>query len=237
MSDARGSRSRHLPSYGAVFWAVLSKDIRTELRSKETLATMGLFGAVMTFVLAFGFVSDPEANRRVLPGALWTALLFVGTLGVGRTFAREARDDAFTALVLSPGNRSAILLAKMTGNLLLSLLILSLVAPLLVLMLHVDLGDEVLPVAASLALGAVGFSVVGTPLAVMAVNARFAEVLLPMVVFPLVSPVLISGVTVTGVLLGTNIGGEPLGYLQLMLAFNLAFGLVGLFLFEKMVTE
>ena len=229
---------RTLPGYGAVFWAVLGKDVRTELRSKETLATMGLFGAVMTFVLAFGFVSDPATNRRILPGALWVALLFVGTLGVGRTFAREARDDAFAALVLAPAHRSAILLAKMSGNLLLSLLVLALVGPLLAVMLHVELtAAETGPVALALVLGAMGFAVVGTPLAVMAVNARFAEVLLPMVVFPLVSPVLISGVTASGVLLGTNVGADAWGYLQLMLAFNVAFGVGGLFLFERMVTE
>jgi heme exporter protein B len=224
--------------YLRVFVDVLRKDLTVELRSKETLATMGLFGAVMTFVLAFGLVSDPAANRRVLAGAWWIALLFVGTLGVGRTFAREAQDDAFTALILSPAHRGAILLAKMAGNLLLSLGVLALVAPLLAVMLHVEVESEVLgALAGGLFLGALGFAVVGTPLAVLAVNARFAEVLLPMVVFPLVSPVLISGVTVTGVLLGTDVAGDVGGYLKLMAAFDLAFGVGGVFLFERMVTE
>ncbi len=44
------------PGYLKVVRLVLAKDLRTELRSKETLATMLLFGLVLTFVFAFGFV-------------------------------------------------------------------------------------------------------------------------------------------------------------------------------------
>lgn len=226
------------PSPLQVYWTVLQKDLRTELRSKETLATMALFGVVMTFMLAFGFVSDAHGSRAILSGALWIALLFIGTLGVGRSFAREAQDDAFTALILTPAGRGALLLAKETTNFLLSVFALALMAPLLVVMLNVELtGGEVAILCAALGLGALGFVVIGTPLAVMAVNARFAEVLLPMVIFPLVSPVLISGVTATGILLGTTVGEDIIGYLQLMLAFNLAFGVGGLFLFDRMVSE
>ncbi len=226
------------PGYVAILSAVLVKDLRAELRSKETLATMGLFGLVMTFILAFGFTADPATNRRVIPGALWIALLFAGTLGVGRTFAREAKDDAFSALILSPAPRSAVLLAKMIVNFCLSLSVMVLVTPLLAIMLRVDLLPSLGPIMLMLALGAGGFAVVGTPLAVMAVNARFAEVLLPMVVFPMVSPVLIGGVKGTSVILGTTFGDDGVGgWIQLMLAFDVAFGVGGLFLFERMVTE
>ncbi|MEZ4470041.1 MAG: heme exporter protein CcmB [bacterium] len=216
---------------------VLAKDLRTELRSKELLATMLLFGAVLTFIFAFGFVNDPATNRKVLPGALWAALLFTGTLGVGRTFAREADSDAFTALVLSPADRSAILLAKILGNLVLQLVVLAFVLPLMAVMLRVDLEGAVGLVALQLFLGAVGFAVVGTPLAVMAVSARFAEVLLPVVVFPLVVPVLIAGVKGTGVVLGTVIGDDPGPWISIMLAFDAFYGVAGLLLFDRMVSD
>lgn len=225
------------PGYLATVWAVLAKDLRTELRAKETLATMVLFGLVLTFVFAFGFVADPMTNRKVMPGAMWGALLFTGTLGVGRTFAREAQDGAFAALVLSPADRSAVLLAKIIGNVALSAIVMVAVVPLLAVMLRVDMTPHAGIIALQLTLGALGFAVVGTPLAVMAVNARFAEVLLPMVVFPMVSPVLISGVKGTGVVLGTTIGDDPWSWLQLSAAYDIAFGLGGLFLFDKMVTE
>ncbi|MCB9544574.1 MAG: heme exporter protein CcmB [Myxococcales bacterium] len=216
---------------------VLAKDLRTELRSKELLATMLLFGTVLTFIFAFGFVNDPATNRKVMPGALWAALLFTGTLGVGRTFAREADADAFTALVLSPADRAAVLLAKILGNLVLQVVVLAFVLPLMAVMLRVDLEGVVGLVALQLFLGAVGFAVVGTPLAVMAVSARFAEVLLPVVVFPLVVPVLIAGVKGTGVVLGTVIGDDPSPWISIMLAFDAFYGVAGLLLFDRMVSE
>jgi len=74
-------------------------------------------------------------------------------------------------------------------------------------------------------------------LAVMAVGARFAEVLLPIVVFPMVTPVLIAGVKGAGVVLGTTFETDPWPWLQFTAAYDLCFGLIGLFLFERMVTE
>ncbi|MCA9558701.1 MAG: heme exporter protein CcmB, partial [Myxococcales bacterium] len=70
------------PGFFSVVGVVLAKDLRTELRSKQTLMTMAMFGLVLTFVFAFGFVADPATNKKVLPGALWASLLFTGTLGV-----------------------------------------------------------------------------------------------------------------------------------------------------------
>ena len=132
------------------------------------------------------------------PGVLWGCVFFTAALGVGRTLLVR-RKGAFTALVLSPGDRAGLLVAKMVVNCLLSFVTVVVVFPLLVMLLDVKLIDpDGLPVAgiicAQLGSGLVGFSVVATPLAVMAVNARFAEVLLPLIIFPMVTPILIAGV-------------------------------------------
>lgn len=227
---------KRLTFWGAV-GTVLAKDFRTELRSKQTLVTMLFFGLVLVFVFAFGFVNDAAANRRAYPGALWGALLFTGSLCVGRTFARESEADAFSALMLAPVDRSAVLLAKMIFNALLIILVMALVAPVLAMMLRVDIMSHGGMIAALIALGCAGFSVVGTPMAVLAVNARFAEVLLPMVVFPMVTPVIIAGVKGTGVLLGTTIGNDVSPWIQFLGAYVLCFALAGVFLFDRMVTE
>ena len=224
-------------SYVTTVGVVLAKDLLAEFRSRETVTTMGLFGLVTTFVFAFGFSADPMTNMKVFPGVLWTTLLFTGTLGIGRTFAREQQEGAFGALVLAPVPRSAILLAKIIVNLLLTAIVMVIVTPTVALMLHVDLTPYAAVIALQLTLGAIGFAVVGTPLAVIAVNARFAEVLLPMVVFPLVTPVVISGVTGTGALLGTTASDDPWSWIQLTAAFDCLYGIGGLFLFERMVSE
>ena len=225
------------PGFLAALWIILLKDLKSEARSKQTIATMALFGLVLAFIFAFGFVADPMTNLKVMPGALWGSLLFTGTLGVGRTFAQESQEGAFAALVLSPAPRSAILLAKVLMNFILTLLVMVVVTPVLAVMLHVDLSGHAGIIALQIALGSLAFAAVGTPLAVVAVNARFAEVLLPMVIFPMLTPVLIAGVKATGIVLGTTVGIEPWPWMHFMVAFIVFFGTMGLFLFDRMVTE
>jgi len=237
MRPPRTELSRSEPSLLRATWLIFDKDLRVELRSKETLATLTLFGAVLSFVFAFGFIGDPAVNLQVAPGVLWAGLLFVGSLGVGRTFAREQDNSAFTALALSPVPRTAILAAKVLMNLILTLGTMALMTPLLALLLHLDLSPHALPLAALLSLGSLGFALIGTPLAVLAVSARFPEVLLPMVTFPLVSPVLICGVRGSAALFGTAVDVDYWAWAQMILAFDLIAGLGAFFLFDWMVSE
>ena len=222
---------------GRTIAVLYRKDLRVELRAKDTLVMLGFFALVLVMVFTFGFSLDPATNRRVFPSIVWALLLFAGTLAVGRTFARESRDGAFTALVLSPAPRGGLLLAKTLVNVTLTTLVVALAVPVVAVMMRVDLMPVLLPVAAQLFLGAWGFALVGTPLAVMAVNARFAEVLLPMLVFPLVSPVLIAGVTATGATLGTIAADDPATFVRLMAAFDVVYAVGGYVLFERLLTE
>ena len=224
-------------SFWTALWVILEKDARTELRSKETLATVTLFGVVLTFIFAFGFVGDPAKNLSVTPGVLWTALLFTGSLCIGRTFAREQENSAFTALALSPIPRSAILAAKVLINIAVMVMVMTLITPLLAILLHIDLSPNASGLALLLGLSTVGFSLIGTPLAIMAVGARFPEVLLPMVVFPLVTPILICGVRGAAALLGTSVDVNYLSWAQLILAFDMLIGVGSFFLFDWMVSE
>ena len=139
-------RPSHQPSVAegagtafAALWLLLRKDLRVELRAKDTLFTLALFSAVLAFLFAFSLVGDPLSNRRILPGALWASQLFIGALTVGRSFSRETEDGAFTALLLSPCPRWALLMAKLIGNFLLISLASALLCPLLSALLNVSL--------------------------------------------------------------------------------------------------
>lgn len=223
--------------YFRSFWLLLSKDARLELRSKQTIMTMLLFGVVLTFLYAIGFETSPGVNRKVFPGIIWGALLFTGALGVGRTFSRESSSGAFEALVLSGLPRSCLLLSKFVVNIVLILLVMIVVIPLIAIMLRVDLTNLELVLALQILAGTIGFSSIATPLSVIAIGARFPEVLLPVVIFPLVTPILIAGVKGTGVLMGVAIGDSPWGWLNFSAAFSVVFLTIGILLFEKLVTE
>ena len=224
-------------SYAKALSLLLKKDIKLELRSKQTIMTMLLFGGVLTFMYAIGFETDPGTNRKVFPGVVWGALLFTGALGVGRSFSREAASGAFEALILSSIPRSALLWSKIMMNIALILLVMAVVVPLFAVMLRVDLSGCELVLALQVLVGTIGFCAVATPLSVIATGARFPEVLLPMVIFPLITPVLIAGVKGTGVLMGTAIGDSPWGWLNFSCAFAVVFLTIGIVLFDRLVTE
>ena len=223
------------------FWGALTllmrKEFRLELRSKQTLITMLMFGVVLTFMYSIGFETDPGTNRKVFSGVVWGALLFTGALGVGRSFAHESSSGVFDALMLAPLPRSAILVSKLLVNVILMSIVMIVVIPLFAVMLRVEIADVLPMLSLQVFVGIVGFCSIATPVSVIGTTARFPEVLLPMVVFPLITPVLIAGVKGTGVLLGTAIGDSPLGWVYFTAAFSTVFLTLGVLLFDKLVTE
>src|SRR5256885_7992778 len=98
--------------------AILWKDIRCELRSKQTWISMGLFALLVLVIFNFAFDLRVDNKAAVAPGALWVSFVFASMLGLGRTIATEREKGSLDRLLLCPVDRKAIYLAKLLGNLL-----------------------------------------------------------------------------------------------------------------------
>src|SRR5947209_19399195 len=99
--------------------AILWKDIRCELRSKQTWMGMALFALLVLVIFNFAFDLRVDNKAAIAPGALWVAFVFASILGLGRTIAAEREKGLMDGLLLCPVDRKAILLPKLLGNLLL----------------------------------------------------------------------------------------------------------------------
>ena len=99
------------------------KDLLVERRSKETLNALLFFSLALLFVFQFALGPDRERLASVLPGLLWLGFILSGILGLGRVFLVERENDCWEGLLLAPGDKSAIYLGKLAGNLLLMLLV------------------------------------------------------------------------------------------------------------------
>src|SRR5207247_955454 len=75
----------------------------------------------------------------VLPGVLWLGFILSGLLGLGGTFLVERDNDCWEGLLLAPGDKSAIYLGKLAGNLAVMFFVEALVLVLFVLLFNVDL--------------------------------------------------------------------------------------------------
>src|SRR5712692_11189351 len=112
------------------------KDVLTERRSKESLNALVFYSLLLLFV--FQFTLGPERARveASLPGLLWLGFILSGLLAFGRTFLIERENDCWEGLVLTPGDKSAIYLGKLAGN----VLVMTVVEAALLLLFNVFFG-------------------------------------------------------------------------------------------------
>jgi len=224
-----------LKSYLYKVWAIFSKDVRTELRTKEILSAMAVFSLLMVLVFIFALPGKLQEPQDVVPGLLWIAFTFAGVLGLNRSFIIEKDRGSLEGLLLAPVDRSAIFLAKMLGNFAFITIVELLTLPLFSLLFNYSVFNlGLLPV---LLMGTLGFAEIGTIFAAMAVNTRAREVLLPVLFFPVMLPVIIAAAQATSAVLANRPFGEISGQLQLIGIFDLVFLIVPLLLFELVIEE
>ena len=209
---------------------VAGKDLRAELRSRELLGLMGLFALLAILVFSFALELDRLGREGAVSGVLWVTLIFASILGHNRGMALEQEHGGLDALRLAPVARSTIFCGKLLANALLSLLVGTLLLPLLTLLFNLP----TLPLSLLLILppGCLGFAAVGTLLATMTMQSRARDSLLPIVLLPVALPVLITAVRACNAALGDFPPAEFLAWLQLLLALDIIYLVAGLLLYE-----
>jgi heme exporter protein B len=189
--------------------AVLAKDLRIEVATREIVTTAGFFAALVAIMASLAFTTGPDTTTRVAPGALWLAIAFASILALGRSWQREREESALLGLLVSPVPRAAIWLGKAVGLLGFVLAVEVVVVPLVALLFHVDLPPILGPLALVMLLGTVGVAATGTLFGAMTVRTRARELLLATVLFPLLSPALLSSVSATREIFYAATSGQP----------------------------
>ncbi len=213
--------------------AILWKDIRCELRSKQTWTGMGLFALLVLVVFNFAFDLRVDNKAAIAPGVLWVAFVFASLLGLGRTIAAEREKGSMDRLLLCPVDRKAIYLAKLLGNMLFIGVVEVVALPVFAALFNIPLfSGALLPIVL---LGTLGIATIGTLFSAMAAATRARELLLPILVFPLIVPVVIGAVRATGTLMVPAVNEPP--WLGLIAAFDVIFLSVSVLTFEYVIEE
>lgn len=221
--------------------AVLAlKDLRVEYRSREIVYTMAFFAAMVVLMFSFGFLdSGPSAAIKpslLAPGFLFIAMLFAGTVGLGRAFDRERHNDTMRGLLMAPVPRSAIFCGKATAITAFIVGVQLVVVPLVWFFFQPPLFADPLALVAILLLAAIGFATVGSVFAAMLLRTRSRDVLLPVVLYPLLIPLLITGVKGVGGIIGNDPGMVAFS-IKFILFYDVVFAAVALWTFESLVIE
>jgi heme exporter protein B len=219
-------------SYARRAWIVLWKDLLTERRSKESLNALFFFSLLLLFLFQFALGPDRDQLRAALPGILWLGFILAGLLGLGRSFIAERQNDCWEGLVLTAGDKSAIYLGKLLGNVALMATVEVVLLVLFGFFFDVDLWTVLGPLVVVLALGTAGLAAVGTLFAAMTAQLRARELLFPVLLLPAQVPILLGAVSATqAVLLGQPLG-EVAHWLKLLAGADVVYIVIGLLTFE-----
>lgn len=182
------------------------KELRIQIRSKNTLSLMFVFSVliVLIFCFAFGPVFTPiqasaeqrKAELARLAGSmLWIAFAFSGIIGLGRSFDIEKNNSAIKGLRLTGIFPTQIYLAKVLGNMFLMFLIEIMITPITLVflgLLSYITPVELLKLVGVFILGTFGFCAGGCLVAAITINADTKESLLTAILLPLLIPLLIA---------------------------------------------
>ena len=222
------------PFFQAVF-AIVRKDLRAELRSRELVSAMLLFALLSILVFSFALELDRDAREAAVSGVLWVTIVFASILGLNRSMAMEREQGNVDAMLIAPIDRAAIFFGKLVGNCLFTLAIGLLLLPLMTILFNFSLLQPWL--LAVLVLGTLGFSTVGTLLAAMTVQTRARETLLPIVMMPVALPVLMAAVRASTGILDRAPMEEWIAWPQILAVINVVYLTLCFLLFDFVIEE
>ena len=210
--------------YASDVVALARKDLKLELRARDTLPAMLLF--VLSTLAVFHFALPAGTGDDAAYGLLWIAIIFTALLGLARALAPEREGGALEGLVLAPCDRSAIWLGKSLAT--------------LAFLGAAELVASRRSRSSSLRVDAVAIAGVvlatsasapsGRCSAAMAAVSRGRELILPLLFLPLAIPLVVGGV-------GAGISPQGTTYLAFLGLYDLVFAILAWATFEYVVTE
>jgi heme exporter protein B len=218
--------------------ALIRKDVRLELRSRESVPAMVLF-SLSTFVLFHFALDEAEVSGALASGILWVTLLFAAVLGINRLFVSEREEGGFDGFLLAPVDRTAMFVAKATVLFcFLAAVEVFVVAAFTILLLGPSPWPGLPSLALVLVLADVGLAVIGTLVAALAVQTRARDLLVPLLALPLSVPLVIAGARACEPLLAAD-GAGPLEarWLGVLGLYDLVFGLLAYAIFDFLLEE
>jgi heme exporter protein B len=214
--------------------AIVFKDIVIELRSKESISSMLMFGILVLVIFMFAFQAG--AVEGAAPGTLWVAFSFSAILGLNRSLAMELDNDCIQGLLLAPLGRGELYLGMVASNFAFMMIAELIVLPVFVILNNLRFNLQFLEVAAIAALGTLGMAAIGTILSTISSNTRMKEVMLPILQIPLTVPVVIASVEATSQVLNSD-NPQISTWLSILAGFSIVYLTVSYLVFEYAVEE
>jgi heme exporter protein B len=168
---------------------LLAKDLRTELRTLQSVPSMVLFATTVYVIFRFG-LDRTRLDGDLAAGVLLVTILFAALLAVNRLFVAEREQGGFEAVRLAPVDGTALFLAK-AAALVVYLVALELVALPVFWLFFLDGGSGLIPLIPVLLLLNVALAATGALISPIATNSTARDLIGPLVLLPLIVPAMV----------------------------------------------
>jgi heme exporter protein B len=216
--------------------AIIFKDIVIEMRSKESVSSMLMFGVLVLAIFNFAFEPSSVDRSLIAPGILWVAFSFAAILGLNRSLAMEMDNECLQGLLLAPLERGDLYLGKVASNFTFIMIAELIVLPIFVIFNNLKFNLQFLEIVGIAFLGTIAIAAIGSILSTISANTRMREVMLPVLQIPLTVPVVIASVEATSMVLSGETKGIS-SWLYLLAGFSIVYLIVSYLVFEFVVEE
>ena len=176
------------------FMTLLRRELTLAVRQGGALGTALGFYLIVVALMPLGLGPDMALLTRIAPGILWIGLMLAALLSLPRMFEADDEDGSLELLATGPLPLEAVVGVKALAHWLTTGIPLALVAPVLGLLLNLDLAAYPVLVA-TLLVGTPAISLIGAIGAALTLRARRGGLLLALLVLPLFVPTLIFGIS------------------------------------------
>jgi heme exporter protein B len=216
-------------------WAIVVKDVRSELRTRYALNALLMFVITSVATILFA-LRDDDLNPEILSGMFWVVIFFTAMSGLSRIFvSEEERGTTMTLqLVASP---SEGYFGKLIFNSGLTLMLSSAVTVLYVVVFPAFVIKSPLIFVFTVFWGSLGFASAATIIAAVIAKANTKGTLYPVLSFPILIPLLMTVMKSTARALDGELFTAALGEFQILVSYLLVMTAGSYLLFDYVWKE
>ncbi len=174
-------------------YELIRRDVALSVREGSALGTALGFYLVVVALMPLGLGPDLNLLTRIAPGVLWIALLLAALLSLPRIFEADYEDGSLELMALGNLPLELVTAGKALAHWITTGIPLALMAPVLGILLNLELSAYPVLVATMLA-GTPAISFLGAIGAALTLRTRRSGLLLALLMLPLYVPTLVFGI-------------------------------------------
>ena len=218
----------------------LKKDLRIELRSRESLALIVSLSILLSVLVAFGVKNAfifQEAATKLFACFVWLIFVFSATITMTRSHDYEFVDGALTGLLLSGAKAWKIYVAKVILFSVIGLFGHIISSIVLALLLDIRIENFLIPFLVVSSLVILGYASLAVLLSPITFHSRLKGLLLPLILIPLLFPLLFGALElVSNLTAGQSLSLSSI-WISVILGLDVLYFVLGLNLYEFVISE